>query len=318
MTAQRATDPRRPEPGRSSASKSNISLARAEARSGYAFILPALLVVCAVLIYPILFNFNVSLRDWRWFSPPSERGAWIWFENYADTFSSAIFWESLTVTARFVFLVIVLEYLLGLGLALLLNTQFRARGVFRTAFLLPMMLAPLVVGIQWKWMLSGNFGVVQYMLRSIGLNVPNWLSSPTFALYAVIVADAWQHVPFIALILLAALQSISGEIYESAQIDGASYAQRFRYITMPLIIPASLLAILLRGTDAFKMFDLAYVMTGGGPARVTEVLALHTYRLAFSEGEFGRAAAIAVFMMLIAVIAGGLLVRMVRTEAQVL
>ncbi len=148
-----------------------------------------------------------------------------------------------------------------------------------------MMLAPLVVGIQWKWMLSGNFGVVQYMLRSIGLNAPNWLSSPTFALYALVAADAWQHVPFIALILLAALQSIPPEIYESAQIDGASQSQRLRFITFPLIVPASLLAVLLRGTDAFKMFDLAYVMTGGGPARVTEVLALHTIAWLFRKAN---------------------------------
>jgi ABC-type sugar transport system permease subunit len=174
-----------------------------------------------------------------------------------------------------------------------------------------------VVGIQWRWVLSGNFGVVYYALGSLGLNVPTFLSDPNWAMPAVILADTWQNAPFVALILLAALQSIPIDVYEAARVDGAVGLRLFRSITLPLIASASLLAVLIRFGDLIRSFDLIFLMTAGGPSRGTQVVSLYTYYLAFSQGELGQAAAVANLVAIVSLIAGWVLVRLVRTQTRI-
>jgi multiple sugar transport system permease protein len=283
---------------------------------GLGFVAPAVIVVIGVLLYPTTYNIVVSLQSWSWFSPPAQRGVWNGFANYAHVFASPTFSQDAVVTVRFVVLAVGLEYVLGFGLALIMSANIRGRGFFRTLFLLPMMIAPVVVGIQWHWLLSGDIGIVNNALQDFGLNPPVWLSSPTWAPYAVIAAYAWQNIPFTALILLAALQSIPTEIYEAARVDGASSLQQFWRITLPLLTTASVLAIVIRLGDALKVFDLIFLMTGGGPARATEVLSLYTYWVGFSEGDLGQAAAAANIVALLSLVSSGVLIFLVRSRTE--
>lgn len=285
---------------------------------GILLVAPACLVVCAVLLYPVVYNVWVSLLSWSWHAPPEERGAWVGLGNYARLLDAPGFQDAWVNTARFVLVSIVLEYAAGLGMALVMGARIVGRGVVRTSFLVPMMLAPVVVGIQWRWLLSGNFGVVHYALTRVGVNAPSWLSDPDYAMYMVILADVWQHAPFIALILLAALQSIPADIYEAARVDGASGFQLFRTITFPLIGAASLIAVVIRFGDLLKSFDLIYAMTGGGPAQTTQVASLYTFFLGFSQGELGQAAAVANIVAVVALVAGVVMVARIRTHAGVI
>lgn len=285
--------------------------------AGIGFVTPALVVVLGVLLYPVLYNLVISTQAWSWFAPPSQRGVFLGLANYTKLLSSAAFQAAWVTTAWFVISSIVLQYLLGLGMALIMNSRFRGRGIVRTAFLIPMLLAPAVVAVQWRWLLNSNFGVIYYAAQRLGLNPPSWLADPTWALWAVVVADAWQHAPFIALIVLAALQSIPTEIHEAARVDGASGLYLFRTITFPLIASASFIAILIRFGDLLKTFDLVYVMTGGGPGQATQVASLYTFFLGFSQGELGQAATVANIVAVVALVAGGLLVSIVRTHSRV-
>jgi multiple sugar transport system permease protein len=282
-----------------------------------ALVAPGLLVVAGVLLYPVLYNLVISTQAWSFHVPPDERSVSVGLSNYGKLFSSGLFWEAWRVSGVFVVIATIVEYLVGLGLALVMNSKMRGRGFVRTAFLIPMLLAPIVVGIQWRWVLSGNFGVVYYVLQSFGLNVPAWLSDPTWALPAVILADTWQNAPFVALILLAALQSIPPEVYEAARVDGAVGVHLFRSITLPLIASASLLAVLIRFGDLIRSFDLIFLMTAGGPSRTTQVVSLYTYYLAFSQGELGQAAALANLVAVVSLVAGLVLVRLVRAQARI-
>jgi multiple sugar transport system permease protein len=282
--------------------------------TAFLFILPALTIVVVVLIYPVAFNFNLALRSWSWFSLPAERGTFIGLDNFQRILGSSRFTNALKVTSVFMVLAVGVEYLLGLSIALVLQSEFKARRAFRTVFMLPMMIAPVVVAIQWRYLLSGNFGVINYLIGRLGVTPPNWLSQPSLTLGAVVFIDAWAYVPFMAIVLLAGLQTISPELYDAAKVDGASTWQQIRFVTLPLLKPATALALLVRATDAFKTFDLIYILTGGGPAYSTEVLGLYAYRIAFSEGELGRAAALAVIIAIIGMIVGTALINVIKTE----
>jgi multiple sugar transport system permease protein len=284
--------------------------------TGLLFVLPALAIVVIVLIYPVAFNFNLATRSWSWFSLPEERGAFVGLGNFQHILESPRFTNALKVTSVFMVLAIGVEYFLGLGIALVLQSEFKGRRVFRTLFMLPMMIAPVVVAIQWRYLLSGNFGVINYLIGRLGLIPPSWLSQPGLALWAVVFVDAWTYVPFIVVVLLAGLQTIPVEMYDAAKVDGASTWHQIRFITLPLLKPASALALLVRATDVFRTFDLIYILTGGGPAYSTEVLGLYAYRVAFSEGELGRAAALAVIIAIIGMVIGAALINVIKTETR--
>jgi multiple sugar transport system permease protein len=287
-----------------------------EAIIGYLFIAPTVLLVFAVLVYPTFFNLGVAVREWSWSSPASAEKPFVGFDNFTDLFRSARFANSLTVSLSMVIGAIAVEYVLGLGLALALNRRFFGRRAFRTLFILPMILTPIVIGIQWRYLLSGNFGVLNFMLASIGMQPPAWLSNPRLGVFLLILVDAWMYVPFVTLILLAGLQQIPLDVLEAAQVDGATQWQRFWRITFPLLRSASAIALLLRGTEIFRAFDIVYVLTGGGPGRSTEVLGMLLYRIAFGEGNLGQAAALSIIIGAVGLLLGTVLVRAIRTETR--
>jgi len=281
---------------------------------GYLLIAPAAIIISIILIYPTFFNIIISVREWSWSSPASAPKLFVGLNNFITLFNEARFWNALKVSILLLAIGITLQYVLGLCLALLMNEQVKGLKFFRTIFILPMILAPIVVGIQWRYLLSGNFGVVNYILTRLSISPPSWLSDPHLTLGVVAVVDTWMYLPFVALILLAGLQQISKEIYEAAEVDGANAWARFRYITFPALFPATITVLLMRGTEIFRAFDVVYVMTGGGPGRSTEVLGMMLYKTAFSEGNLGMAAALALVIGVIGMLLGMLFIRMIRTD----
>jgi len=281
---------------------------------GYLLILPAAIILIIVLVYPTVFNLLVSMREWSWSASAAAPKPFVGIENFVKLFEMARFWNAIRVSLSMLFFGLIVQYILGFGLALLLNEQVRGLRIFRTIFILPMILAPIVVGIQWRYLLSGNFGVLNYMLTRIGMNPPSWLSDPNLTLWVVILVDTWMYLPFVALILLAGLQQVPKEVYEAAEVDGANWMAKFLNITFPALIPATITVLLMRGTEIFRAFDVVYVMTGGGPGRSTEVLGMMLYKTAFSEGNMGTAAALAIIIGVVGMAIGMFFIRMVRTD----
>lgn len=281
---------------------------------GYLLILPAAIIIGVVLIYPTLFNFGISVQEWSWSTPFAAPKPFVGLDNFLRLFGEKRFWNAVQVSLTYLGFGLLLQYILGMGLALLLNQQVRGQRIFRTIFIIPMVLAPIVVGIQWRYLLSGNFGVLNYLITRIGLQPPSWLSDPKLTLGVVILVDTWMWLPFVALILLAGLQQIPKEVYEAAEVDGANSVQKFRSITLPAIVPTTITVLLMRGTEIFRAFDVVYVMTGGGPGRTTEVLGLMLYKTAFSEGNLGVAAALAIVIGVVGMAIGFSFIRMIRTD----
>jgi multiple sugar transport system permease protein len=258
----------------------------------YVLLAPTMAVLLALTIYPLIYSIRISLQ--------SETGNWT-LQNFARLIADRFFLSALGHTVVYAAVALTFEFLIGLALALLLDTQMRGRRIFRVLLLLPMMLPPVVVGVVWRLMLNSNFGAVNGTLKTFGIKTDalTWTASPKLAMASVIVADVWQWTPFIFLILLAGLQAIPQEPYEAALIDGSSAWQTFRHVTLPLLKPAILIALLLRTMDLLRVFDQIFILTEGGPGFATETVSLYIYRTAFRFSNFGYAAAMSFVLLLI-------------------
>ena len=257
----------------------------------YLFLAPAGTILIFALLYPIGYLTVASFFDWR-MGTPFTNAVFNGFGNYIWILKDPNFSESFMVTITFAFSVVVLEMVIGVGLALLLERPIRGMTVFRTIFILPMMIAPIVVGLVWRYMYNPQFGIFNKTLRRWGFDTIPWLSSPDWALPSVIIADIWQWTPFIFILSLAALQSLPRSSLEAARIDGASEWQQIVYIKIPLMMPVLVVAALLRMIDAFKVLEVIFIMTNGGPGLSTEIMSLQIYKTAFVSWELGRAAAL--------------------------
>lgn len=285
----------------------------------FVFLLPTLASIGAVAIYPVLLGLWLSFRDTTLASPTD---SFIGLSNYSQIFSDSQFWNAWIHTIQFTTASTLLETLLGLMMALVLAEQFRGRGIVRAAMLVPWAIPTVVTSKMFGWLFDGQNGIVNYLLRSIGLIQHNvdWIGSPDFALVTIIIADVWKTTPFMALLLLAGLQTIPGSLAEASVIDGANPWQHFWYIRLPLLTPTLLIASMFRALDAFRIFDLVYVLTGGGPADSTEVLSTLTYKQLFSALQVGYGSALATIMFMteivIAVIFAVFLLRKMREVGQ--
>jgi multiple sugar transport system permease protein len=276
---------------------------RQEKRTGWLLILPALLVIGLVFIYPIARAFWLSLftENLGTQLKPIFSGLY----NYSRLLGDGRFWQSLWNTSVFTIISITIELILGMGIALVLNQSFRGRGFVRTSALIPWALPTAVMGLAWAWIFNGQYGVVNDLLLRLGLMETSitWLGDPTRAMFALIVAEVWKTTPFISILLLAGLQSISGDLYEAHSIDGANPFQSFRQITLPLLMPQIIIALLFRFAQAFGVFDLIQVMTGGGPAGATETVSIYIYATVRRYLDFGYGAALVVVTFLLLVTA---------------
>ncbi|MBF2005052.1 carbohydrate ABC transporter permease [Chlorogloeopsis fritschii PCC 9212] len=276
-----------------------------EQRTAWILLTPALLLLLFVFAYPILraFWLSVFTRNLGTELQPVFSG----LENYVRMAGDGRFWQSLWITTVFTTASVVSELILGLLIALVLNQAFFGRGIVRTTAILPWALPTALIGLAWAWIFNDQFGVVNDILRRLGLIETgiNWLGDPTLAMIALIFADVWKTTPFISILLLAGLQSIPKDLYEAYSVDGANAWQNFRNITLPLLLPQILIAVLFRFAQAFGIFDLIAVMTGGGPGGATEVVSLYIYSTVMRYLDFGYGAALVVvtFLILIAAVA---------------
>lgn len=281
------------------------TLRNREQRTAWILLTPALLLLLFVFAYPILraFWLSVFTRNLGTELQPVFSG----LENYVRMAGDGRFWQSFSATAVFTTASVLSELLLGLLIALVLNQAFIGRGIVRTTAILPWALPTALIGLAWAWIFNDQFGVVNDILRRLGLITTgiNWLGDPTLAMGAAIFADVWKTTPFISILLLAGLQSISADLYEAYSVDGANPWQSFRNITLPLLLPQILIAVLFRFAQAFGIFDLIAVMTGGGPGGATEVVSLYIYSTVMRYLDFGYGAALVVvtFLILIAAVA---------------
>ncbi|MEM7695960.1 MAG: sugar ABC transporter permease [Pseudomonadota bacterium] len=260
------------------------------------FLGPAAVIMAVALMYPLLYMVWGSFRDWD----PSQtigEAEFVGLKNYATLLADPNFHESLWVTLRFAFFVVTLEMVIGVGLALLLDRNIRGMSVLRTMFILPMMIAPVVVGLIWRYMYHPSVGTFNRTLESLGLPTVDWLGQ--HALTSVIIADVWQWTPFIFILALAALQSLPRSALEAAKIDGATAWQEILYIKLPLMMPVLIVTALLRLIDAFKVLEVILVMTEGGPGLSTEILALRISRTATEFRELGVAAAMSNLLLIL-------------------
>jgi multiple sugar transport system permease protein len=268
------------------------------------FITPALALLIVMNVFPLFSSLILSFCDYH--ADRNRPAVWIGTANYASILNDARMWGHFTTTAQFVLLAVGVEFVVGFGLALLLNRKFASKGIATTLLLIPMMLSPVVVGLFWTLLFDPTRGIFNYLL---GLGRTEWLTDPARALLALVIVDAWMWSPFIMLISLAGLSAVPEHLYEAAAVDRASEWFKFRRITLPLVTPLLLIALLFRTMDAFKLFDLVWVMTEGGPGDVTETVSASLYRLAFRSFNTGEACALAYIVLVIIIALSNLYIR---------
>jgi multiple sugar transport system permease protein len=259
-----------------------------ERRQAYLLVAPAVLVLAVVALYPVLAAIWLSLH--RFILVFGER-RFTGLENYVYLMGDARFWSALGNTAYFTAVAVAVELLLAVPLALLLNRAFPGRGLLRASVLVPWAIPTVVSARLWAWMFNPDYGLINRMLGGAEIN---WLGAPGYALHAAILVDVWKTTPFVALLVLAGLQGIPEDLYKAARVDGASEWRQFRSITLPLLKPALLLAVLFRSLDAFRVFDAIYVLTEGGPANTTETLSIYAYKTLMRSGDFGYGSTLSV------------------------
>jgi multiple sugar transport system permease protein len=258
--------------------------------------LPSIILVLVIAIYPILFAFATSMTNRRL---DIAEFRFVWFTNYLDMFLSPLFWHALLITVQYTFLAVGAEMLLGFGLAMLLNQALRGRTIFRILMLIPLMLPPATGALMWRALLDPSTGWINYALRQIGINAPAWLGNADTAIFAVAMIDVYHYTPFVALILLAGLQSIPRLQYEVAEVDGASPWQVFRMVTLPQLSPTIFLVLLFRLVLSLNSYDVIQVATNGGPGDATTTLSFQAVQTGFRYYAFGQAGAYCIFLFFV-------------------
>jgi len=262
-------------------------------------VLPAVGTILLIALFPLAWTVweSLHLHDLRmpWLGRP-----FIGLDNYIEALGDERFREALVHTLAFTVASVTLELTLGCVLALAMNRTFRGRGLVRAAILVPWAIPTVVAALIWRFMFDGDSGIVNAALASLGVDPPVWFVDRLAAWVPVVLGDVWKETPFVALLLLAGLQGIDASLYEAARIDGASAWRQFRHITLPLLKPALLVALIFRTRDAFRVFDLVYVMTGGGPGTATEPIALYTFTSLLQNLRFGYGSALSVLVFLVA------------------
>lgn len=265
------------------------------------FIAPAYVFLAVTLVLPVLANMRNSLFDVNNKTLLTGKAEFVGFRNYQTLFESGQLPHSIGVTLVFVIATVAVQYVLGFALAQWLSQRFPGSGWLRGMLVLSLMQAPIVTGVVFKWILDGRYGIFNDVLTRLGLihGEVNWLIDTQTALPAIILINAWVGTPFMMTLLTAGLKSLPTDVYEAAKVDGASIWQRFRYITWPLMRPVSLTAIILCAVFTFKVFDLVYVTTAGGPADSTKIMTILMYDLSFRYFRFGEGAAAATVLILL-------------------
>lgn len=269
------------------------------------FLAPAILIMAGVIIYPLLNVIWLSLHRRLLIFDISK---YVGLDNFGFLLRDDRFWNAFYNTVYFTVISVSLELILGLSIATLLNRTFTGKGLMRSIILIPWAIPTVVSAKMWEWMYNSDFGILNYLL---GVNI-NWLGSAFWAMNSAIFMEVWKTTPFVALLLMAGLQTIDGDLYKSARVDGASGWYIFRRITLPLLTPVILIVLIFRTLDAFRVFDAIYVLTGGGPANTTETLSIYAYKVLFQTLQFGYGSTISLAIFICVGIITIIYVRLLR------
>lgn len=259
---------------------------------------PAVLVMAAACLYPVLTAFQLAGFKWEMGTPWSS-AQWVGLDNFISAFSNEQVWSSLWTTLLFAGVCVSAEMVLGIALALALEHPVRGMAVFRTIFILPMMIAPIAVGLAWRYMFDAQFGLINALLGLFDIKAMTWLADPSLAFVAIVIADIWQWTPFVFIMMLAALASVDSAVLEAARIDGANWWQQIFLVKLPMVMHVIAITLMMRLIDAFRVLEVIYVLTFGGPGNSTEILALHIYKTAFVGQQMGVAAAVSVLLLVV-------------------
>lgn len=284
-----------------------------EKNSAVLFMLPTLIVLSFVLLFPLLYSLVISLYQWSVARPFLGR-EFVFFQNYLIALKDPLFLKAIRNTFAFTFFAVTIEMVLGIAIALLLQGNFRGKTFFQTTLFLPVVLTPVGVGIIWRILLLTDVGLIPYLFELAGFEGFTFLSSPGLAMLAVIFVDVWQTTPFVFTLVSAGLASLPLEPYEAVKIDGATPLQSFFYITLPLLKPVIVVILLIRVMDALRVFDTIYILTGGGPGSATETVSTYIVRIAFQYFNTGYASALAYIVFIIIIAISYLIVKGFKVE----
>ena len=278
--------------------------------------LPLLFIMAAIIGWPFLWTLWTSFTNAKLIAPGAD---WVGLSNYVNALGNPLFQSALLVTIKFTVISVLIEFAVGLSAGLLLDQDFRGRTLLRALMILPWALPTVVNATMWRLIYQPDFGALNSMLTQLGMidSYRSWLGEPSSALWAVCLADAWKNFPLVALICLAALQSVPSELKAAATIDGAAFWKKFRAVYLPFLVGPLTVAIVLRTIEAFKVFDIIWVMTRGGPANSTKSLSIVVYQEAFSFQRAGSGASIALIVALISAVLTALYVTAMRRQAEV-
>lgn len=287
-----------------------------EIRAGYLFVLPALIYMVGLIGYPLFYNIYISFRNLDVTTFKGNTSEFVGLANYAKLLRDPVFLQTMKQTFQFTIWCLIIQFTIGFLLAVLFSRKFPGQGPMRGAVLISYMMPMSVTGLVFKNMFSSsiNEGVINFFLDKIGLMPVEWLVDERFALWAVIIANCWIGIPFNVLLLTSGLTNITADVYESASIDGANAVQRFLRITVPLMRPAILSVLTLGFIYTFKVYDLVYMMTKGGPLNATQLMSTYSYKLSFTDNQFSLGATSAVILFLCLMVVGAFYLYLVRKE----
>jgi multiple sugar transport system permease protein len=287
----------------------------AKLRTGLILIVPTCVLLAVINLYPFVYALYLSFHKYN-LARVGKGAKFVGFANYAAAFSDPRFINSIARTLTIVIAAVTIEFALGFVMAFVLNSKLRGMDTIRKLSIAPVTVMPVVSALMWFYIFNQRYGIINWTLGLAGIPAQPWLTDPFLATLSIVIADVWQWTPFIMLVMLAGLNALPEYVYEAAQIDGLSEWQQFRWVTLPLLMPVILIVVLLRLMEAFKLFDLPYVMTQGGPAGATETLSYYIYVQAFQFFEIGKAAAFAIIMLIMVNIVGQIFVRRMYKEEQ--
>lgn len=269
---------------------------RRSSRLAVFYVGPAALVMAAACLYPVICAIQLGFFDWSLGTPWSQ-ARWVGGSNFVSAFSNPRVWSSLGTTLMFAVVCVSAEMMLGIVLALALERPVRGVAFFRTLFILPMMIAPIAVGLAWRYIFDAQFGPLNALLGVFGMQPKAWLADPTLAFVAIVIADIWQWTPFVFIMMVAALANIDGAVIEASRIDGARWWQMTLKVKLPMVMNVIAITLMMRLIDTFRVLEVIYVLTFGGPGDSTEILSLHIYKTAFVGQQLGVAAAVSVLLL---------------------
>lgn len=281
-------------------------------RTLFILTMPSFLILFALTVIPLVFSVGISLFDYN--ITRADSTVFCGLENYIRALQDEQFRSSIVITVIQVVTTVAGQMVVGMLMALLLSREFKGVKLLRSFYIIPMMLTPIVSGIMWRMMFNADLGIINYLLGLLGIDKVNWLGSPDTALIAIIITDIWLSTPFVTMILLAGIQSISMDYYDAAAMDGVNIFQKFFYVTLPLTKPMVLLALLFRIMDAIRRYDSIMAMTAGGPGTATQTLNIYAYYQGFSYFNIGYSSALSTVLLVCIFTISIILLRMIRKE----